>query len=96
MTNQIHNFSFSVSPEAAASAHDGGIVILHTGKGRLFSSNKTGAVIWRGIERGRALDVILEEISSEFQVTGTTVRSHALKFLAALEQQALIKREVAP
>jgi len=34
MRNEISNFSFSVSPEASASAHDDGIVILHTGKGR--------------------------------------------------------------
>lgn len=94
MTNQISNFSFSVSPEASASAHDAGIVILHTRKGQVFSSNKTGAMIWQGIERGRSLDLILEEISSEFQIAGTTARAHTLKFLAALEQQALIKREV--
>ena len=93
MRNQ--DFSFSVSLEAAASTHDSGMVILHTGKGRVFSSNKTGAVIWRWIEQGRSLDGIVEEVSSEFQIAGTTARAHTLKFLAALEQQALIKREVA-
>ena len=93
--NQIGNFSFFLSPEASASAHDGGIVILHTGRGRVFSSNKTGAVIWRGIEQGRSLDGIVDEISSEFQIAGPTARSHTLTFLAALEQQALITREVA-
>ena len=86
---------FSVSPEAAASAHDSGIVILHTGRGRVFSSNKAGTVIWRAIERGCSLDGIVEEISSKFQIAGSTARAHTLNFLAALEQQALIKREVA-
>ncbi|HET7287250.1 MAG TPA: PqqD family protein [Pyrinomonadaceae bacterium] len=95
MTNQISNFSFSVSPEASASTHDDGIVILHTGKGRVFSSNKTGALIWRGIEQQRSLDGIAEEISGEFQIAGTTARAHTLNFLAALEQQSLIQREVA-
>ena len=95
MTNQISNFSFSVNPEATASPHDDGIVILHTGKGRVFSSNKTGALIWRGIEQRRSLDGIVEEISGEFQIAGTTARAHTLNFLAALEGQALIKREVA-
>jgi Coenzyme PQQ synthesis protein D (PqqD) len=87
--------NFSVSLEATASAHYSGIVILHTGKGRVFSANKTGAVIWRGIEQGRSLDGIVEQISNEFQIAGTTARAHTLNFLAALEQQALIKREVA-
>jgi len=95
MTNQISNFSFSVSPEATASTHDDGIVILHTGKGRVFSSNKSGALIWRGIEQRRSLDGIVEEISGEFQIAGTTARTHTLNFLAALEQHALVQREVA-
>ncbi len=95
MTNQISNFSFSVSPEATASTHDDGIVILHTGKGRVFSSNKSGALIWRGIEQRRSLDGIVAEISGEFQIAGTTARTHTLNFLAALEQHALVQREVA-
>jgi UDP-N-acetylglucosamine transferase subunit ALG13 len=95
MTNEINNFSFSVSLETAASAHDDGIVILHTGKGSVFSSNQTGALIWRGIEQGRSFDGIVAEMSDQFQIAGTTARVHALDFLAALEQQALVKREVA-
>jgi len=93
--DQVSNYSFCLSPEATASAHDDGIVILHTGKGRVFSSNKTGALIWQGIEQRRSFDRIVEEISDAFQIAATTARAHALKFLAALEQQSLIRREVA-
>ncbi len=95
MTNQISNFSFSVSPEATASVHDEGIVILHTGKGRVFSSNKAGALIWRGLEQRRSLDGIVDEIRREFQIAGPTARVHTANFLAALERQTLIQREVA-
>lgn len=95
MTNQTSNFSFSVSPEATASLHHDGILILHTGKGRVFSSNKSGALIWHGIEQRRSLDALVEDISREFQIAGTTARAHTLNFLAALERQALIQREVA-
>jgi hypothetical protein len=95
MTNQANNFNFAVSPEAAASTHDDGIVILHLGMGRIFSSNQAGALIWRGVEQRRSFDGIVEDISSAFQITGTTARAHTLNFLAALEQQALISREVA-
>ena len=93
--DQVSNYSFCLSPEATASAHDDGIVILHTGKGRVFSSNKTGALIWQGIEQRRSFDRIVEEISDAFQIATTTARAHAIKFLAALEQQTLIRREVA-
>jgi len=95
MTNESSISNFSVSPEASASAHDGGIVILHTGKGRVFSSNNTGTVIWQAIEQGRSLDGIVEEITSKFQIAATTARAHTLRFLAALEHHALIEREVA-
>jgi Ni,Fe-hydrogenase III large subunit len=95
MTNQTSHFSFSPSPEATASAHEDGIVILHTGNGRVFSANKSGALIWRGIEQRRSLDGIVEEITREFQIAGTTARVHTLNFLAALERQTLIQPEVA-
>lgn len=94
MMDQISNLSFSLNPEATASAHDDGIVILHTGKGRVFSSNRTGALIWQAIERRRSLEGIVEEISNEFQIAATTARLHTLDFLCALERQALIEREV--
>jgi Coenzyme PQQ synthesis protein D (PqqD) len=93
MTKQNADSSFTVNPEAVSSFHDEGVVILHGG--RLFSSNETGARIWRGIEQQLPLETIASEISSAYQIAQTTAREHTLGFLAALEQQALIKREVA-
>ena len=95
MTNQITEISFTVNPEAVRSFHDDGLVILHAGNGRLFTSNETGARIWRGIEQQLPLETIAKEISSAYQIARTTAREHTLNFLTALEQQALIKREVA-
>jgi UDP-N-acetylglucosamine transferase subunit ALG13 len=94
MTKQISAFSFTVNPEAAASIHDDGIVILHTGKGRMFTSNEIGARIWRGIERQLPLEAIAKEISDEYQIARTTAREHAVRFLAELERHTLIQREV--
>ena len=92
MTNQTRDFSFIVNPEAAASFHDDGIVILHTGQGRLFSSNGTGARIWRGLEQQLTLEAIAEEISGEYQIARTIAREHTLNFLTVLEQHALIQK----
>lgn len=94
MANQFSNFSFTVSPDAAASLHDDGIVILHTGKGCLFSSNETGARIWRGVENQLSLQAIAEEISSEYRIAPNIAHRHTVNFLAELERQALIQREV--
>lgn len=93
MTNQMSNASFTVNPEAAASFHDDGIVILHAGKARLFTSNGTGARIWRGVERQLPLEAIAEEISGEYQIARATAREHMVRFLAELERHKLIQRE---
>ena len=95
MMNQVSEFSFTVNREAAASFHDDGIVILHAGNGRLYSSNATGAHIWRGLERQLSLDTIAEGISAEYQIAPATAREDTLRFLAELERHTLVRREVA-
>jgi hypothetical protein len=94
-TNPTGDFSFTVNPEAAASFHDDGIVILHTGSGRLFTSNGTGARIWRGVEQRLPLEAIAEEISGEYKIARTIAREHTARFLAELERHTLIQREAA-
>jgi hypothetical protein len=95
MTNQSSDLSFTLSPEAAASFHDDGVVILHTGKGSLFTANRIGARIWRGIEQQLSLEAIANGITDAYQVASNTAREHTIRFLAQLEQQTLIQREVA-
>ena len=93
MANQVSDFNFTANPEAAASFHDDGIVILHTGRGSLFTSNGTGARIWRGVEQQLPLEAIAEEISGEYKITRTTAREHTIRFLGQLERHQLIYRE---
>jgi hypothetical protein len=94
MTNQISNFRFTAIPEAESSFHDDGVVILHTGKGSLFSSNRTGAQIWRGVEQKLSVDVIAQQISGKYQIELTTAREHTFSFLTELQRHALVQREV--
>jgi UDP-N-acetylglucosamine transferase subunit ALG13 len=91
MTNQS-NLRFHVNADAAASIHDDGIVILHTGKGSIYTSNETGARIWRCVERRLPLDAIADEMSAAYQIARTTAREHACLFLAQLERHALVER----
>ena len=95
MKNEIDPHGFIVSPEAVASFHDDGIVILHTSKGTLFTANKAAARVWHGIEQRLPLEAIAEEISGVYQIGQSTAREHTLRFLAQLERHALIRREVA-
>ena len=93
MTNQISEFICTATPEAVASFHEDGIVILHTGKGCLFTANGTGARIWCGVMQQQSLDSIADEISGEYQIPPSTAREHVGGFLVELERNQLIKRE---
>lgn len=95
MRNQVSALRFTVNPDAAASFHDDGVVILHTGKGSLFTANRTGACIWRGVEQQLSSEAIAKGISDEYQVAPGTAHEHTISFLAALERRTLIQREVA-
>ena len=94
LTKQIYSQRITVNSEAAASFHDDGVVILETGKGRLFSSNQTGALIWRSIDQGLTLEAIAEKISQEYAISRTTALEHTAQFVAELERHSLIRREV--
>lgn len=95
MTNQLSDFRFAVSPEASASIHDNGIVILNLRSGRLYTSNETGASIWRRVERQLPLETITGEIGDEYQLARSAAHQHVSGFLAELEKHSLIRREVA-
>lgn len=95
MTNQSSDFNFAVNPEVTASIHDTGIVIFHTGSGRLYSSNGPGARIWRGLDQQLPFHDIVDEISDEFQIPGSAAREHVFRFVAELERHTLIQKRTA-
>lgn len=93
MTKTNINFTFTVNPDATASIHNDGIVILDVGSGCVYTGNMTGARIWRGVQRRLPLDAIAEEISNEYQIGQSTACEHVASFLAELERHSLIERE---
>ena len=95
MKLRVVNPQFQLVPEAAASVHDDGIVILHAGQGRLYRTNATGARVWRGVEQGLPVDAIAGQVSREFQIAPAIAREHAVRFLGELERHSLIQRRAA-
>ena len=89
------NPSFQVDPEAAASIHEDGIVILHLTRGRVYSCNGTGARIWRGVEQELPLNEIADQVMGEFRIAGATAHEHTVQFLGELERHSLIRRRAA-
>jgi hypothetical protein len=59
---------------------------------RYYRLNETGALIWRGLEKGSTVDDIVSEMQTLYEVT----REHALtsvdKLLLTLESNKLVKR----
>lgn len=84
MTNQAGKCSIRATSEVTVSIHDDGLVILDRRNGRLFTSNVTGAIVWRCIERQLPLDAIADAIGSEYQIARATALEHTTRFLTEL------------
>jgi len=93
MTKQQSDIRFTVNPEANASIHDDGVVILHLGNGRFYTCNGTGARIWRAIEQRLSLEAIALELSSAYEIALNIARQHTVRFLDELKLHALIQQE---
>jgi hypothetical protein len=74
------------------SAHDDGVVLLHTVDGRLFSANRTGACVWRGLEARLPVDAMAAELNREYGIPSDVAREHVMQFLMQLERHRLIER----
>jgi len=84
-----------INPEATASVHEGGVVILDNSNGRLYSSGPAGAYIWRCIERQLSLEAIAERLHADFQIDLTTAQEHTARFMEQLHGNGLIERRAA-
>lgn len=84
----------TIAPQTRATPMGGdGIAFLHTGSGKLFTSNAIGARIWRELAAGAGLPSIAAGISSELGVPLRKVEEDAREFVAALEMRGLVLRE---
>jgi hypothetical protein len=75
----------------AVSIHDGGLTLLNTRTGRVFTSNRTGAQIWKRLEQHATVDAVASEISREYHLDRATALDHATRFVAELEHSGLVR-----
>jgi len=85
---------FTISPHARASLDHDGIVFLHVGSGAVFTSNRIGARIWRGLLDRDGLETIAADISGEYGVPREQVQQDAAGFVADLEKKGLLARHM--
>jgi hypothetical protein len=79
-----------VAPEVKASVHPDGVVLIHVGRGTVFSANLVGAMIWNGAAEGWTIQEVAASISSKFHIPPETARHDAAAFLAQLQAEGLL------
>jgi Coenzyme PQQ synthesis protein D (PqqD) len=58
-----------------------------------YRLNETGALIWRGLERGCTVDDIVSEMQEVYEVTSDHAQTSVDKLLRTLESHKLVKRD---
>src|SRR5580704_435516 len=79
-----------VAPDVKASQHPGGVVLIHLGRGTVFSANRVGAMIWNGIAERHSLEKVAQSIGSEFHIPLETALGDAAAFVAQLQADGLL------
>ncbi|HET6889924.1 MAG TPA: PqqD family protein [Pyrinomonadaceae bacterium] len=57
-----------------------------------YCLNETGALIWRGLEKGSTIEEIVSEMQTVYEVSREHALTSVAKLLATLESNKLIKR----
>ncbi len=83
---------YAVSPGVRASVHEGGLVLLQTGKGKgsIFTTNRVGARIWQGIVNGRTPGAIATELSVEYGASRAQIEDDTAAFLDELIAHGIV------
>jgi transposase InsO family protein len=84
------SLGFRTAPNVKASLHAEGVVLLHLGRGTVFSANRVGAMIWNGAAERWSLDRLIASISREFQISMQTAQQDTADFLAQLASEGLL------
>lgn len=84
------HLGFHVAPDVKASVHPNGVVLIHLGRGTVFSANRVGAMIWNGAAERRSLDQVAASISREFHISPQAVQQDAAEFVAQLAAEGLL------
>ena len=77
--------------ERSRSVHtaDGGVV-LDVHRGRMFSLNTAGSLIFQLLEQGVSEDRIVEELARQFSISSDRAKSDFVDFRTSLEGLALL------
>ena len=83
---------FAVSPGVHASVHEGGLVLLQTGRGKgsIFTTNRVGAQIWQCIADGQTPRAIAAALSVEYGAALAQIEDDTAVFLDELIDRGIV------
>jgi hypothetical protein len=81
---------FRIAPDAKASLHSQGIVLINLTRGTVFAANRAGAIIWTGAVERWSLDRIAKSISSEFHIPAQAAHDDTAEFVAQLAAEGFL------
>ena len=81
---------FRVAPEVKASLHPDGVVLIHLGKGTVFSANRVGALIWSRAAERWSVSRLAAFVSGEFNIAPETAQRDTAAFLEQLKAEGLL------
>jgi hypothetical protein len=78
------------NPEIIAKLAEDEAVLVMPHKGQVKVVNEVGAVIWELIDGKRTIELIIEEIVSQFDVDPVTAESDVINFTTELYKREII------
>jgi hypothetical protein len=87
----FENLLVAAKPDIAMARLPSGMALLNMEKGKYYSLNKVGAVIWERLQTSPATMATLSEyVATTFQVTEDTCRGDIIAFLDMLRNADLL------
>ena len=80
----------SISPHARANTGEDHLVVLDTASGRVFKSNRNGALVWRALAANRSWESIAGEFSAQYGVPLGEASKTTLDFVRQLWKLGLV------
>ena len=70
---------------------DGQAVVLNLDSGRYFGLNEVGTVFWQGLEQGRSLEQITENLLERYEVDRDVLERDLAELMTDLKQRNLLE-----
>jgi hypothetical protein len=84
--------SLTLSAAVTAARHSGGLILLDSETGGVFSVNETGAAMWEALWEGAKPEALGATLAARFGVPEKVAAGDAARFVEALETEGILVR----